>query len=304
MRLMKETNTRRGFTLIELLVVIAIIALLIGILLPTLARARQQGRMLKSLANCRSLLTAQAMYKSDNKERPPNRMSRKGGSFGWSSWSFAGKSTSDYWLTNPAGAAGVFDEPAVSRPLNEYLVDLRLQDPIVPTKLGAPANKLPWKQGTVPLYEQGTPTDRGLVQIEVCKSPGDIFTRQRQWPNPTLDLSSYDDVGTSYHVNTKWFSEIYGPITTDFENAFNFGIRRMMLAADYDTSKFVWIHDQTLDIVANYTGPSTTKFEGEFGDLNRSVVAFLDGHAKYIVVDTGKASGKEYSLYFDPNYGK
>lgn len=58
---------RRAFTLIELLVVIAIIALLIGILLPSLAGAREAGRAVVCQAHERGVVTAMAAYESSNK---------------------------------------------------------------------------------------------------------------------------------------------------------------------------------------------------------------------------------------------
>jgi prepilin-type processing-associated H-X9-DG protein len=56
-----------GFTLVELLVVIGIIALLIGILLPALSKARQAGNRTQCLANIRSLAVAQMAYAAELK---------------------------------------------------------------------------------------------------------------------------------------------------------------------------------------------------------------------------------------------
>lgn len=58
-----------GFTLIELLVVIAIIALLIGILLPALAKARRAGRGAVCKSNLRSLGTGMASYATDFQDK-------------------------------------------------------------------------------------------------------------------------------------------------------------------------------------------------------------------------------------------
>ena len=99
----RKNKPHRNFTLIELLVVVAIIAILAGLLLPALNKARQTARRITCCSNLRTCGQALWQYSQDNNDFFPAAFA-KGGEIGarfYLLYRYLGFQSSGAWLRNP-----------------------------------------------------------------------------------------------------------------------------------------------------------------------------------------------------------
>lgn len=220
-----HSRDKNAFTLIELLVVVAIIALLLGILLPSLSRAREQAKVAVCLSNLRNLGLAADEYRVEDASgdlpwvlpffsggEPGYRVGDRLYQFRLSSETIWGGTMPDataadydnanavFDVPNPASEAGLADVlvvPPRHRPLNSYLFP--------GVSFDNPARD--W-------FESGDQTDRMQIANKVpgvFRCPSDasaslpLAARDNPDQIPTgTGFASWRIWGTSYPMNWYW----------------------------------------------------------------------------------------------------
>jgi type II secretory pathway pseudopilin PulG len=272
------------------LVVVAIIALLISILLPSLAEAREQAKVAKCLAHLRQINQCAVQYFLDHNDNFPFVVRTGGSTMGICTWQYAGKTPDEYWRNESGGA---FFIPVTERPFNPYLMAAKVEDDV--------------KSGTQIVKR---------TEILPAQCPGDYRSHQRLFNDPSLDAeglpSSYEDVGTSYHYNLHGIMDVAdssGTInlwggTPPGSNWDKYGQKLVKEVLQKYAGSYVMFLESPMDWGLPPDGGGPTKGQvivGNHKKPNKHSIGMLDGHAEYKLVDTRRWCGTGWSA-INPNW--
>jgi len=105
--------------------------------------------------------------------------------------------------------------------------------------------------------------------------------------DPNADASTcYNDVGTSYPPADQMFFQAVRASQGNWNARLAPRRRPTPHRRWLHASRMIWLNDEYCDITMNQTSPNARVVNG-YGEINKAVVAFLDGHARYLKIIPG-----------------
>lgn len=269
-----SNRTRRGFTLIELLVVISIIALLIGLLLPALSRAREAAKTTACLSQMGQIIRSCSMYQDDQNDAMPVAFpysSRDGNSGALSNYNHGGRypvsgSRNTLYCVFP------FD-----RPLNKYA------HPELP-RGGSECRDISQWSNYPQRMDRGLSTqdfqDPKKFNFPIFQCPADKTWNYQENGGQILDgRSCYEAIGSSYLFNIYWQSWASRHPRRNASWNWQRGTKMFQRARLVYPSQFIGFFDDPLDDTfwLGRTPPQT-----HHGQPDTNSVSFLDAHAEQL----------------------
>lgn len=231
----------RAFSLVELLVTIAVVGILIAILMPALAQARQAAIATSCLSKARQLGVAIVAYQGEYRDFLPQ-----------------------YVATYPNGVQGVV--PPLYGGKKGQLPQLGI-DTIGPER--RPLNPF--------VHDDQVPPDSSYepFELEEYRSPADRGVRDTGWPIPgfTSAERTYDFIGSSYTLNDRRLEGVHMPTLIPFGGGKMPPVRdagRTWMLGSYSIYNF----DGGMDRGARWYG---AREQDRFTEAN---LIFLDNHGR------------------------